>query len=138
GVGGAPGRCPDVVVRLRAGTESVVGLVGFAPGFCCLFGVPRGLAVPRREEPRTKVPAGSVAIGGGYAGIYPKERPGGWHMIGRTPSVLFDPDASPPSLLAPGVRGRFVPADAGEFLRPAGTRYGGHRVLHDFSVDTKA
>lgn len=119
------GRSAEEVVRLHAGTEYVVGMIGFAPGFPYLFGLPRELAVPRREEPRTKVPAGSVAIGGGYAGIYPKELPGGWHIIGRTPSVLFDPAASPPSLLAPGDRVRFVPVDEGEFRRLAGKRDGG-------------
>lgn len=107
----ATGLGADETVRLFCGAEFVVGMIGFAPGFPYLLGLPERLALPRRAVPRTKVPAGSVAIGGGQAGIYPADLPGGWHIIGRTPLSLFDPAASPPSLLAPGDRVRFVPAD---------------------------
>lgn len=112
----------EEAVRLHCGAEYVVGMIGFAPGFPYLYGLPRQLAIPRRKEPRTKVPAGSVAIGGGYAGIYPADLPGGWHVIGRTPVALFDPLASPPGLLAPGDRVRFVPVDEGEYRRLAEKR----------------
>lgn len=109
----------EEAVRLHSGAEYVVGMIGFAPGFPYLHGLPRQLAAPRRAEPRTRVPAGSVAIGGGYAGIYPADLPGGWHVIGRTPVRLFDPEASPPSLLAPGDRVRFVPVDEAGYRRLA-------------------
>ncbi|HEX6614448.1 MAG TPA: carboxyltransferase domain-containing protein, partial [Rhodanobacteraceae bacterium] len=76
----------------------------------------RALQTPRRVAPRTRVPAGSVAIGGAQTGIYPRELPGGWMLIGRTPLVLFDPQRDPPCLLAPGDRVRFRAMDAGEFI----------------------
>jgi KipI family sensor histidine kinase inhibitor len=73
------------------------------------------LHVPRRATPRTRVPAGSVAIGGAQTGIYPRELPGGWHLIGRTPFKLFDQQREPPCLLAPGDHVRFRAIDADEF-----------------------
>lgn len=102
----------EEVIRLHGSVTYTVGMIGFAPGFPYLLGLPERLAVPRRAVPRTAVPAGSVAIGGGQTGIYPTDLPGGWHIIGRTSLALFDPAASPPSLLAPGDRVRFVPVDA--------------------------
>ncbi|MGH8152767.1 MAG: carboxyltransferase domain-containing protein, partial [Rhodanobacteraceae bacterium] len=78
------------------------------------------LHVPRRANPRTRVPAGSVAIGGAQTGIYPGELPGGWNLIGQTPLVLFDPQREPPCLLAPGDRVRFRAVGADEFRRRAG------------------
>ena len=77
------------------------------PGFPFLAGLPVKLHVPRLATPRTHVPAGSVAIAGAQAGIYPLDSPGGWNLIGRTPVRLFDTDANPPSLLRPGDRVRF-------------------------------
>lgn len=105
----------EEAVRLHSGAEYMVGMIGFAPGFPYLRGLPPQLATPRRPVPRTKVPAGSVAIGGGQTGIYPADLPGGWHIIGRTPVTLFDPAADPPSLLAPGDRVRFVPVEESVF-----------------------
>lgn len=87
-----------------------VAMLGFAPGFPYLLGLDPVLAMPRLETPRTRVPAGSVAIGGAQAGIYPREGPGGWRLLGRTPLALFDPGSASPALLAPGNRVRFVPA----------------------------
>ena len=87
-----------------------VAMIGFAPGFPYLLGLDPSLAMPRLETPRTRVPAGSVAIGGAQAGIYPHEGPGGWRLVGRTALGLFDPGRAPPALLAPGDRVRFVPA----------------------------
>jgi KipI family sensor histidine kinase inhibitor len=75
--------------------------------------------MPRRATPRTRVPAGSVAIGGVQTGIYPSELPGGWQLIGRTPLRLFDPRRDPPSLLVPGDRVRFVPIGHDEFVELA-------------------
>ena len=92
-----------------------VAMLGFMPGFPYLLGLDASLHAPRRASPRTRVPAGSVAIGGAQTGIYPRELPGGWQLIGRTPLVLFNPDRGQPALLQPGQRVRFRAIDAGEF-----------------------
>lgn len=94
-----------------------VAMIGFAPGFPYLSGLDPTLALPRFATPRTRVPAGSVAIGGAQTGIYPRESPGGWRLLGRTPLRLFDAQRDPPSLLAPGDRVRFVAIDADAFAR---------------------
>lgn len=85
-----------------------VGFIGFAPGFAYLIGGDDRLHVPRRSEPRTRVPAGSVGVAGLYSGVYPRDGPGGWQLIGRTSFELFDPVRNPPAALAPGDRVRFV------------------------------
>lgn len=100
---------PAVVERLR-GTEFRVAFCGFAPGFAYLTGLPPELAVPRLATPRTRVPAGSVALAGPYAGIYPTASPGGWLLVGRTDLDLFDVHADPPARLTPGTRVRLVSA----------------------------
>ncbi|MGC4886062.1 5-oxoprolinase subunit B family protein [Micromonospora sp. DT227] len=100
---------PTVVDRLRR-TEFRVAFCGFAPGFAYLTGLPPELAVPRLPTPRTRVPAGSVALAGPYAGIYPAASPGGWLLVGRTELTLFDVRADPPARLTPGTRLRFVDA----------------------------
>jgi KipI family sensor histidine kinase inhibitor len=96
----------DVVAALT-GVELTVAFGGFAPGFGYLTGLPEELHVPRRGTPRTRVPAGAVALAGPYAGIYPRSSPGGWQLVGRTDAVLFDVDRDPPALLVPGARVRF-------------------------------
>jgi len=98
----------EVVARHAAATYSVA-MLGFMPGFPYLRGLPPELVTPRRATPRTQVPAGSVAIGGAQTGIYPRELPGGWQLIGRTPLNLFDATRDEPALLHPGQRVRFVP-----------------------------
>ncbi|MEV0007583.1 allophanate hydrolase subunit 1 [Streptomyces sp. NPDC047973] len=102
----------DEVPRIHARTEFRVAFCGFAPGFGYLTGLPEDLGVPRRATPRTRVPAGAVALAGPYTGVYPRTSPGGWQLIGRTPDpeVLWDPAREPAALLSPGVRVRFVPA----------------------------
>jgi len=97
------------VVDLIAATELTAAFCGFAPGFSYLTGLPERLRVPRRATPRTRVAAGSVAIAGEYAGIYPTASPGGWQLLGHTDAVLFDVDRPEPALLPPGTRVRFVP-----------------------------
>lgn len=97
----------DDVVRLHSRAKYLVSCVGFAPGFPYLSGLPRALATPRRATPRTRVPAGAVAIGGAQTGIYPQESPGGWNIIGRTPMRLFDATQNPPALLRAGDKVRF-------------------------------
>ena len=106
------GLAPDELVRRHAAAEYTVAMIGFAPGFPYLLGLDPALALPRLATPRARVPAGSVGIGGAQTGIYPRESPGGWRLIGRTPWTLFDAAREPPSLLAPGDRVRFVPVDA--------------------------
>jgi KipI family sensor histidine kinase inhibitor len=106
---------PSAVIARHAAATYTVAMLGFAPGFPYLFGLDAALHMPRRANPRTRVPAGSVAIGGAQTGIYPSELPGGWQLIGRTPLALFDARRDPPSLLAPGDRVRFVAIDAAAF-----------------------
>ena len=106
--------CEDVVARHCAG-DYRVAMIGFAPGFPYLLGLDPALAMPRLSTPRTRVPAGSVAIGGVQTGIYPRESPGGWHVIGRTPRALFDARTLPPTLLSPGQRVRFRAIDVDAF-----------------------
>ena len=99
---------PEQVAGLLVDAELDVALVGFAPGFPYLTGLPPALAaLPRRASPRTTVPAGSVAVAGGFAAVYPRATPGGWLLLGRTPVSLFDPGRPPYSLVAPGDRVRF-------------------------------
>lgn len=103
----------DEVPRIHARTEFRVAFCGFAPGFGYLTGLPGHLSVPRRSTPRTRVPAGALALAGPYTGVYPRESPGGWQLIGRTagPADLWDPAREPAALLGPGARVRFVPAE---------------------------
>lgn len=103
---------PAELVKRHAAGEYTVAMIGFAPGFPYLLGLDPALALPRLATPRTSVPAGSVGIGGTQTGIYPRESPGGWRLIGRTPLMLFDPLRDEPALLAPGDRVRFVAMDA--------------------------
>lgn len=92
----------DEVVAAHTAAPMRVGFGGFAPGFGYLIGGDPRLHVARRAEPRTKVPAGSVALAGEFSGVYPRESPGGWQLIGRTDAVLWDLDRDPPALLTPG------------------------------------
>ena len=102
------GMSEDEVVAAHTGTSWTVAFGGFAPGFAYLAAGDDRLAVPRRDSPRTNVPAGSVGLAGGFSGIYPRSSPGGWQLIGHTDAVMFDVGRDPPALLAPGGRVRFV------------------------------
>lgn len=97
----------EEVIRLHAGAEYVVAMIGFRPGFPYLLGLDPRLSVPRRSTPRLRVPKGAVAIGGQQTGIYPAESPGGWHIIGYTSEELFDRERTPPNLLQAGDQVRF-------------------------------
>lgn len=99
------------VVEAHTGTPWQVGFGGFAPGFAYLVGGDPRLNVPRRAEPRTRVPAGTVGLAGEFSGVYPRESPGGWQLIGRTTAVLWDIDRAQPALLRPGMRVRFRAVD---------------------------
>lgn len=101
------------VVELHASVDYVVWFIGFQPGFPYLGGLPEVLTTPRRAEPRVRVAAGSVGIGGAQTGIYPLETPGGWNLIGRTDLALFNPRLAEPSLLRPGDTLRFIPRKEG-------------------------
>jgi KipI family sensor histidine kinase inhibitor len=97
----------EAVQRLST-AELRVAFCGFAPGFAYLTGLPAEWAVPRLPTPRPRVPAGSVALAGPYAGIYPTASPGGWRLVGRTEATLFDVHRDPPARLVPGTRVRLV------------------------------
>lgn len=98
----------DDVVAAHTGTPWRVAFGGFAPGFAYLVGGDPRLQVPRRDDPRTRVPAGAVGLAGEFSGVYPRESPGGWQLIGRTDAVMWDLDRDPPALLGAGVTVRFV------------------------------
>ncbi|MBC7372709.1 MAG: allophanate hydrolase subunit 1 [Frankiales bacterium] len=99
------------LVRRHTAEEWTVAFCGFAPGFGYLTCASRSWDVPRRPSPRTRVPAGAVALAGEFSGIYPRESPGGWQLLGRTDLVPFDLSREPAALLRPGVRVRFVAVD---------------------------
>jgi KipI family sensor histidine kinase inhibitor len=102
------GLAAQEVIAAHTGTDWRVAFCGFAPGFAYLsWGDPR-LAVPRRPQPRTSVPAGSVALAGEFSAIYPRSSPGGWQLIGHTDTVVFDISREAPALLQPDVTVRFV------------------------------
>ncbi len=122
------GLSPSEVIARHASADYEVHAIGFAPGFPYLGGLPAALAVPRRATPRALVPAGSVGIGGALTGVYPRESPGGWNLIGRTPLALFDPQRTEPALLRAADRVKFRPVDAADFsgaLRSDGARSDG-------------
>ncbi len=98
------------VVRTHTGTEFLVAFCGFTPGFAYCTGLPDTLTVPRRADPRARVPAGAVGLAGEFTGVYPRASPGGWQLVGRTSAPLWDLRRDPPSLLQPGTRVRFVEA----------------------------
>ncbi|HEY1260279.1 MAG TPA: 5-oxoprolinase subunit PxpB [Stellaceae bacterium] len=109
------GLAPADIVACHSGIRWHVYMLGFLPGFPYLGDLPPELALPRRADPRVKVPAGSVSIATTLTAIYPYESPGGWHLIGATPVRFFDPARTPPALLAPGDAVRFDPIDATAF-----------------------
>lgn len=133
------GMSPEEVVELHSGVVYTVAAVGFSPGFPYLLGLPERLQMPRRRTPRLAAPAGSVAIAGGQAGIYPFTSPGGWHVLGRTAVRLFDPHAVRPALLRSGDRVRFVPVDKLEpedLVPPVAEPKGWIEVIHPGALTT--
>ncbi len=114
-VAGHAGLSPGHVIARHVAPTYRVAMLGFAPGFAYLLGLDPALDMPRRANPRTRVPAGSVAIGGAQTGIYPGELPGGWQLIGRTPLRLFDPQRAQPALFAAGDEVRFTAIGRDEY-----------------------
>ena len=102
------GLTEEEVVRRHTAPLYDVAFLGFVPGFPYLTGLDPALRLPRRPRPRTRVPAGSVALADGYTGIYPQATPGGWHILGRCPVRLFDATRAQPALLMPGDSVRFT------------------------------
>ncbi|WP_182084151.1 carboxyltransferase domain-containing protein [Aureimonas sp. ME7] len=98
----------DEVIARHTGSEYTVAFTGFAPGFGYLVGGDPALHVARRQSPRTRIPAGTVALAGHFAGVYPQEGPGGWQLIGTTPLRMFDLVRDPSTLFQPGTRVRFT------------------------------
>jgi len=109
------GLTPGEVVALHSGTRFHVYMLGFLPGFPYMGDLPPQLALPRRADPRLRVPAGSISIATSLTAIDPYESPGGWHLIGATPIRMFDPERAEPALFAPGDAVRFQPIDAASF-----------------------
>ena len=102
------GMTESEVIALHSGTDYLVYTMGFSPGFPYLGGLDQNLHTPRLQSPRTLIPAGSVGIAESQTGLYPVASPGGWRLIGRSPLRLFDPYASPPTVINAGDRVRFV------------------------------
>ncbi len=124
----------EVVVRHAAPIYHVY-MLGFLPGFPYLGDVPVSLRLPRRSEPRLRVPAGSVAIATSTTAIYPVESPGGWHLIGRSPVVLFDSGRTPPALLSPGDDVHFYPLSARNYAALERDARAGRWVPHSEAAD---
>jgi KipI family sensor histidine kinase inhibitor len=106
---------PDDLISRHTAASYQVAMLGFAPGFPYLLGMDPTLSLPRHDQPRANVPAGSVGIAGAQTGIYPQASPGGWQLIGRTPWRLFDPYSEPAARLQPGQHVRFVAIDPDRF-----------------------
>ncbi|WP_227982455.1 5-oxoprolinase subunit B family protein [Nocardia spumae] len=102
---------PDRLVERHTGARWRCAFIGFAPGFGYLQAPGPGLSVPRRAQARTVVPAGSVALAGGYSAVYPRDSPGGWQIIGHTELALWDPGRTEPALLRAGIEVRFEAVD---------------------------
>jgi len=123
------GLSADEVIRLHSETEYLVYMVGFSPGFPYMGDVPPPLALPRRTDPRVRVPGGSIAIAAGMTSIYPVESPGGWHLIGATPARLFDLSWDQPALLKAGDSVRFESIDGSDYEKiRAAVAAGSYRV----------
>ncbi len=105
------------VINIHSSQDYLIYMLGFLPGFCYLGGLDERIHTPRLANPRLKIRAGSVGIGGSQTGIYPLDSPGGWQLMGMTPVKTYDPDREVPILVEAGNYIRFVPVDEAEYLR---------------------
>jgi len=122
------------VVAMHTGTQFHIYMIGFVPGYPYMGDLPAALVLPRRADPRVRVPAGSIAIASNMTAIYPIESPGGWHLIGATPVRLFDAQRERPALFGPGDKVRFEPVSASEFEDIRRASADGSYVLSSWSI----
>jgi KipI family sensor histidine kinase inhibitor len=127
------GLTPEDVVRRHSATAYRVAMIGFTPGFSYLSGLDPSLATPRRDDPRTEIPPGTIAIGGIQTGIHCIAAPSGWHLIGRTPVRTFHPRRTPMFLLEPGDVVTFFPVDATMFAAYDAAAAAGERVAEQIA-----
>lgn len=111
------GLTPQEVIDIHASRDYLIYMLGFLPGFCYLGGLDERIHTPRLANPRIKIAAGSVGIGGSQTGIYPLDSPGGWQLMGMTPVKTYDPDREPAILVEAGDYIRFLPIDEGAYHR---------------------
>ena len=111
------GMSEEEVITIHSGTEYLIYMLGFTPGFTYLGGMSEKIAAPRLKQPRVKIPAGSVGIAGTQTGVYPIDSPGGWQLIGRTPVKMYDPDREVPILPEAGQYIKFFPVTQEEYDR---------------------
>ena len=123
------GLTPAEVVLLHSGTRYHVYMVGFVPGYPYMGDLPPELVLPRRTDPRVRVPPGSIAVATTMTAVYPIESPGGWHLIGATPVRLFDSDWERPALFSPGDAVHFVPTSFADYARLADEVAAGRYVV---------
>lgn len=107
----------EEVIKIHSSCDYLIYMLGFLPGFCYLGGLDERIHTPRLANPRLKISAGSVGIGGSQTGIYPLDSPGGWQLMGMTPVKTYDPDREVPILVEAGDYIRFVPIDEEEYKR---------------------
>lgn len=111
------GLSEEEVIEIHSSRDYLIYMLGFLPGFCYLGGLDERIHTPRLANPRIKINAGSVGIGGSQTGIYPLDSPGGWQLMGMTPVKTYDPEREVPILLSAGDYIRFIPVDEEEYLR---------------------
>ena len=116
-LGLALGLTEEEVIRIHSSRDYLIYMLGFLPGFCYLGGLDERIHTPRLQNPRLKIRAGSVGIGGSQTGIYPLDSPGGWQLMGMTPVKTYDPTRAVPILVEAGDYIRFVPIDETEYHR---------------------
>ena len=107
----------EEVIAIHSSSDYLIYMLGFLPGFSYLGGLDERIHIPRLANPRIKIPAGSVGIGGAQTGIYPLDSPGGWQLLGKTPVKTYDPDREVPILFEAGDYIRFVPVDEAEYKK---------------------